>query len=95
MYARLVLFNIGPGKRSTADKLVEQFAPAIKARKGFKSATFFGDEASGEYGVFVLWETEEDAEAAAKALFPKLQQSLANLVKEPPRNPLFEVVKQV
>ncbi len=30
MYARLLLFTLGPGNRSTAEKLAEQFVPVLK-----------------------------------------------------------------
>ncbi len=93
MYARLILFTIGPGKRAVAEKMVVQFAPALRSRKGFKGATFLADDSVGEYGSLVLWETKEDAEDAAKNLFPEVQKALSGLVKEPPRHPLFEVVE--
>ncbi len=44
MYARLVMFTLGPGTRSTGEKLADQFAPAIRAKKGFKRVTFFLDD---------------------------------------------------
>jgi len=49
MYAQLVMLTLGPGMRSTAEKLADQFAPAVRALKGFKSETFLGDETVGEY----------------------------------------------
>lgn len=94
-YLRLMVFKLGPGQRAKAASLVEQFAPAISGRPGFARATFFGDDASGEYGVAVLWESREAAEQAFEALFPRLQQALAGAVSEPPRHPLYEVVREV
>jgi len=93
MYARLVMFTLGPGTRSTADKLVDQFAPDLRAQKGFKSATFLADDSVGEYGAFVLWESKEDAEAAFEALNPQLEKALTGIVQGPPTTRLFEVVK--
>jgi len=37
MYAQLVIIALGPGMRPTAEKLADQFAPVVKAQKGFKS----------------------------------------------------------
>ena len=83
MQARLILFKLEPGSRSTAEKIADQFAPVLKSRKGFRDATFILDDEAGEYGAIVLWESKEDAEAAAEAL--------SGIAKETPRHPLFEV----
>ncbi len=91
MYARLVLFTLGPGMRSTAEKVVNEMSPRVKAQKGFKNVNFLGDDEAGEYGAFVLWETKEDAEAGKEALFPVLQNALSGIAKGPPTLKLFEV----
>ena len=91
MYAQLVMFNLGPGMRSTAEKLAEQVAPIIEAQKGFKKITFFGDEAEGNYGSFSLWESKEDAEAEAEVIRPRAEQALRGIAKEPPTRRVFEV----
>ena len=57
MYARLLLFRLEPGSLAATQELVNRFDPVIKARKGFKSVTYFADDKVGEYGVFVLWES--------------------------------------
>ena len=91
MYARLTMFTLGPGMRSTMEKLTDQFASVLKTLKGFKSATFFGDDTVGECGCLSLWESKEDVEAAGTALGPKLEQALSGIVKGPPTRRLFEV----
>ncbi len=93
MYARLTLFTLGPGMRSTAEKIIAEMNPKVKARKGFKSINFLGDDEAGEYGAFILWETKEDAEAAKEALFPILQSRLTGIAKGPPTLKLFEVIE--
>ncbi len=93
MYARLLLFTLGPGNRSTVEKLAAQFAPVLKARKGFKSVTFFGDDTAGEYGAFILWESREDAEAAREAVFPVFEKAVSGMLKGPPTHPLYEVIE--
>ena len=60
-------------------------------KKGFKRVTFFGDETVGEYGSLSLWESKEDAEAAAAVIGPKLQQAVSGIAKEPPTRRFFEV----
>ncbi len=93
MYARLVLFTLGPGMRSTTEEIADEMIPKVKVRKGFKSVTFLGDDEAGEYGAFVLWETKEDAEAGKEALFPILQNALSGIAKSPPSLKLFEVIE--
>ncbi len=93
MYARLVLFTLGPGMRSTAEKVADEMSLKVKARKGFKNVNFLGDDEAGEYGAFVLWETKEDAEAGKEALFPVLQSILSGIAKGPPTLKLFEVIE--
>jgi len=91
MYAQLVIIALGPGMRPTAEKLADQFAPVVKAQKGFKSITFLGDEEVGEYGSFSLWETKEDAEADAAVTNPQLEIILRDIAKAPPTRRFFEV----
>lgn len=95
MYARFTMFTLGPGTRSTYDALIDQFRSALKARKGLKSVQFIGDDETGQYGTFAIWESEEDAEAASQALNPKLQESLKGLVETRSQYPLFELIEVV
>jgi quinol monooxygenase YgiN len=92
MYARLVRYTLKDGARSKAQAVADEFAPAISALKGCGGVTFFGDDADGEYGLFVLWESKEDAEAAVQVIGPRLIQALAGSVKGPPNFRLFEVL---
>jgi heme-degrading monooxygenase HmoA len=91
MYATLVMFTLGPETRSTAEKLAEQFAPVIRTQKGFKSITFLGDDAAGEYASLTIYESKEDAEAAGAGIGPQLEQALKGIVKGAPIIRLFEV----
>ena len=93
MFVRLVRFAFGPGKHSTAEELAQTLVPAISALTGCNGATFFGDATDGEYGLFVLWESKEDADAAASVIGPRLQQGLAGNVQRPPDIRLFEVIE--
>ncbi|MFC2047241.1 hypothetical protein ACFLTK_03060 [Chloroflexota bacterium] len=72
-------------------EIVDKFDPILKARNGFKSATYFGDDMVGDYGILVLWESKKDAEAARKEIFPVFQKTVSEMLRSPPSNPLFEV----
>jgi hypothetical protein len=52
-----------------------------------------GDDTDGEYGLVVLWESKEDAEAVSSVMGPKLQLGLAGNVQGPPDIRLFEVIE--
>ena len=91
MYAQLVMLKLGPGMRSTAEEMADQFAVAFKEFKGFKSVIFLGDETAGEYGSLTIWETKEDAEAASTVMRPKLEQAVSGIAKAPPTRQFFEV----
>ncbi len=51
-----------------------------------------GDEADGEYGIFVLWCCEAHANEGAQVIHPILNQHLAGNVQAPPDRRLFEVL---
>jgi len=91
MYAQLFMFTLGPGMRSTAEKIADQFASKHETLKGFKSVTYIGDEAVGEYGSLSLWDSKEEVEAAGEVLGPQIEQALSGIVKGPPTRRLFEV----
>ena len=91
MYAQLSIITLGPGMRSAAEKLADQFAPALKSMKGFKGVTFLGDDTVGEYMSLSLWESKEDAKAAATVMAPKLEQAVSGIAKVPPTRRFFEV----
>jgi hypothetical protein len=92
MFARLVSFNFGPGQHQTAEALAADLGPLIRSQPGCSSVSFFGDDMDGEYGIFVLWDTQAQAEAAAALVSPRLEQHLAGKVKGKPSRRLFEVI---
>lgn len=93
MYANLVLFNLGPGKRPVVEKLMQQMSPAFSAQKGFKGVTYLGDDTNGQYGGLTLWESKEAAEVGFQALLPQLQKAIEGPVQSPPSRSLFEVLE--
>jgi hypothetical protein len=92
MFARLVKFNVGSGQQQAAETLAEDLGPLIRSLPGCSSATFFGDDTDGEYGIFVLWETQAQAESAAAIVSPRLEQHLAGKVKGGSSRRLFKVI---
>lgn len=91
MYARLIMFTLGEGKRPFAEAMAKQFQAIMQGMKGFKNATFLVDEGIGEYGVLSLWATKADAEVAIEAMRPGFQQALDGKVQGPPVLRLLEV----
>ena len=94
MYARLVRFSLGPGKRAVAQALADDLAPLIRSQPGCQQVSVFGDDAAGDYGIFVLWDSEANANAAAQLVRPKLDQHLAGHLQTPPDARLFEVLSK-
>ncbi len=94
MYARLVRFTMNDDGKPKAQALADDLISAIKTQPGCASAIFFGDHSDGEFGLFVLWETKENADAAASVIGPKLSQGLQGNVTAPPAIGLFEVMQQ-
>jgi len=77
MYVRLNRFTAAPGTREAVERLIVQFKPRLRTVRGCRGVAFFGDDATGEYGSFTLWETREAAEAADAALAPQFRQAAA------------------
>jgi hypothetical protein len=77
MYIRLVQFNLGTGKRSAAEAIADKIVPAIRAQQGCDRCEFIADEAAGDYGIVVLWESKQAADAAALVISPILMPALA------------------
>ena len=80
MYGRLTLMTVESGERSKMEAIANGAVPLYRQQRGFKGVTFFADERGGVYGSLTLWEPAEDAEAAAAAVGPILQERLAGVV---------------
>ena len=79
MYGRLTLIPAGPAERAAMEALADQAVAQFRRLKGFKGVTFFSNEQEGLYGSLTQWESREDAEAAAAAVGPTLQSTLAGM----------------
>ena len=83
MYALLTSIYLGPRTQKAAEAAADEVAPVFESLKGFRSATFFGDNTTGEFGVFTIWDSKEDAEAVSVVVVPVLRQALGDLLKSP------------
>ena len=92
MYARLVRFELGSGKRSVVQGLADELVPLISSQPGCNSVTVFGDDSAGQFGLFVLWDSQANADAAAPLVRPKLEQHLSGHAQGAPDAGLFEVI---
>ncbi|MFC2083135.1 hypothetical protein ACFLSG_03755 [Candidatus Bipolaricaulota bacterium] len=91
MYAHLVLFTIGPGKRHIAEGIADKFAPVYASVPDCKGVTFLGNDEIGEYGSLSLWESEEGLAVYQEKAHPMLDGALQGLVTSEPTVRKFEV----
>jgi hypothetical protein len=92
VFARLVRFSIEPESDTKAQALASDIGQLIALQPGCQAVTVFGDHGEGEYGIYVLWDTQENADTAAGVIRPRLNEHLAGSVKAPPETRLFEVL---
>jgi len=95
MFARLVRFALQPGNETRAQQLADELTPLIAEQAGCQAVTVFGDHTTGEYGIYVLWDTQEHADAAAGIVRPQLDKHLAGILTAPPEPRLFGVLRSV
>ena len=72
MNLRLVQFSLGSGNQAAAEALTKKLVPAIRSQPGCQGCTFFADHGAGDYGLVVLWDSREAADAAASVIGPIL-----------------------
>ena len=61
-----------------AKSIFSDLLPQIKSQPGFKEAITFGDDASGNYGFAIVWESAEASQAARSIMGPQLSKHLAD-----------------
>ena len=91
MYARILTLELGPNMRAAGMNLAERWLAGVATLPGFVDAHFFGDEDTGEYGVFSLWQTREDAERAGEHRPESVEEELLRQLKKPAQLRIFEV----
>lgn len=91
MFLRIVTLKLGPGRWSDGVKLAERWFAGVATLPGFVDVTFFGDEGSGEYGMYSRWTSRADAEAAGAYRPEAVQEELTRLALEPPEVRIYRV----
>ena len=92
MFARLVRFSFDPGDETKIQELAGELGPLIAVQPGCEAVTVFGNYGDGECGIYVMWDSQENANSAAEVVRPKLDEHLAGIAKGPPDTRLFEVI---
>jgi heme-degrading monooxygenase HmoA len=92
MFARLVRFSVEADDETKVRELAGELGPLIAIQPGCEAVTIFGDAGEGEYGIYVLWDSQEHADSAAAVVRPRLSEHLAGRAKAPPETRLFEVI---
>jgi len=91
MYARILTIEMGPGMWDEGVAVAERWFAGVATLPGFVDVTFFGDEDTGHYGSFSLWETREQAEAAGEYRPEAVAEALARLAVKPPVVRVFRI----
>ena len=89
---RLVRFTFGPGKSAEVSGIRDEIVPLVASQPGRQGVTLFGDDGEGEYGLAVLWDTEDNANAAQAVVGPKIGAYFEGNVRQPPERRLFPVI---
>ena len=93
MHAKIVTFQIQPGKSDEAVRLFKEYViPAAKQQKGFKARLLLTEPGTGK-GISVgLWESEEDIKASESGgYYQGWLSKFADVFALPPSRELYEV----
>ena len=93
MYAKMVTFEIKPGKRDEVIRLVRDFVvPGARKHKGFKGGVLLTDPKTGKSKSIGFWETEGDIQASeASGYYKEWVEKLSVHFSAQPTKEIFEV----
>ena len=91
MYAVLTTFFLKPGTSSVMFERGDQIAELFRSAKGLARIAFFGNDKTGEYGGFSIWESKEEAEEFTDYARPRLREMLKDVIKGPATTKVFFV----
>ena len=93
MHAKVVTFQIKPGKRDEVARLFQEFiVPGAKKHKGFKGGLLLTDPKTGKARSVALWETEADIIASeASGYYKDWVYRLSEALAVPPVREIYEV----
>jgi hypothetical protein len=66
-----------------AEGIADKVIPRIREQKGCARCEFFADNESGDYGIVVLWDSKQAADAAASVIGPILMGTLKSANASP------------
>jgi heme-degrading monooxygenase HmoA len=92
MVARSVSIRLKPNSVAEFTQIVEQdILPLLREQKGFQDEiTLVLPEGLQVVGIS-LWDSDEDANAYSRAVYPRVLKALGNVVGGPPEVHVFEV----
>ena len=85
LYARLVVFTLGDGKRLLAEKITKEFDKVSRTLRGFRGNVYFFDDRVGQL-------LEDVVGALGKLLGERCKGTRLRLVIGRPRGPAMELV---
>lgn len=93
MHAKVVTFQIKPGKRDEVTRLFQEFVvPGAKKYRGFKGGLLLTDPKTGKGTSVALWETEADIIASeASGYYKEWVSRLSEAFAVPPTREIYEV----
>jgi quinol monooxygenase YgiN len=93
MNAKVVTFQIKPGKQSEVIRLFKELVvPGAERQKGFKGGILLTDPDTGKAMSVALWEAEADIKASeASGYYKEWVAKLSDALALPPVRELYEV----
>ena len=93
MNAKVVIFQIKPGKQGEVVRLFKEFViPGAEKQKGFKGGLLLTDPNTGKATSIALWETEADIKASeASGYYKEWVAKLSDAIALPPVREIYEV----
>jgi heme-degrading monooxygenase HmoA len=97
MHARVMTYQIDPGKFEEAERIVQESVVAnLKMQKGFRGAMILTDASRSRSMSITFWETEADLTASATSGFVRDQLAkVRDSLVAPPTREAYEVRIQV
>ena len=93
MKAKVVTFQIKPGKEGEVVRLFREFViPGAEKQRGFRGGMLLTDPGTGKATSIALWETEADIEASeAGGYYRDWVAKLSDALALPPVREIYEV----
>jgi len=93
MYVRMLNFQTAAGNKAEALEIMDTMIPVINSQKGCRDCMFIMHDEDGRYALLVMWETKENADAAAGVIGSRILPALNKISKNPVSPLLYEVYR--